>query len=244
MKIPGGAYSRLIHLHETHREAENVHPDTNVTNNLGSISIDSKPRSQSISRRSTSKSFSFGHSIPAPLGSPDPREISDALDIVEEATDKVTSTQKKASIGRLFHLNKPETFVLVLGSITAVMHGIIFPLYGILISIAIKMFYEPPEELLKDSRFWASMFAVLGACTFVLIPIEYFLFGLAGGKLVERIRSMTFQSIMCQEINWFDKPEHSRCVFNLFPHFEVGKKNLSCCIKKYPLILLFRDLQL
>ncbi|KAG0543124.1 hypothetical protein BDA96_02G163000 [Sorghum bicolor] len=209
MKIPGGAYSQLIHLHETQQEAENVHPDMKVTNSFGFRSIDSKPRSQSISRRSTSKgSFSFGHSIPAPVGSPDPMETSDAPDI-GEATDKVTSSQKKASIGRLFHLNKPETFVLALGSITAVMHGIMFPIYGILISTAIKVFYEPPEELLKDSRFWASMFAVLGACTFVLIPTEYFLFGLAGGKLVERIRSMTFQSIMRQEINWFDKPEHS-----------------------------------
>ncbi|CAD6225495.1 unnamed protein product [Miscanthus lutarioriparius] len=171
MKIPGGAYSQLIHLHETQQEAENVHPDMKITNSFGSRSIDSKPR--------------------------------------KEATDKVSSSQKKASIGRLFHLNKPETFVLALGSITAAMHGIMFPIYGILISTAIKVFYEPPEELLKDSRFWASMFAVLGACTFVLIPIEYFLFGLAGGKLVERIRSMTFRSIMRQEINWFDKPEHS-----------------------------------
>jgi ATP-binding cassette subfamily B (MDR/TAP) protein 1 len=217
MKIPGGAYSQLIHLHETQQEAENVHTDMKITNSFGSRSIDSKPRSQSISRRSTSIVSSFGHSIPAPFGSPDPMEISDAPDI-EEATDKVTSSQKKASIGRLFHLNKPETFVLALGSITAAMHGIMFPIYGILISTAIKVFYEPPEELLKDSRFWASMFVVLGACTFVLIPIEYFLFGLAGGKLVERIRSMTFRSIMRQEINWFDKPEHSRCVFNLFPH--------------------------
>jgi len=217
MKIPGGAYYQLIHLHETQQEAENVHNDMKITNSFGSRSIDSKPRSQSISRRSTSIVSSFGHSIPAPFGSSDPMGISDAPDI-EEATDKVTSSQKKASIGRLFHLNKPETFVLALGSITAAMHGIMFPIYGILISTAIKVFYEPPEELLKYSRFWASMFVVLGACTFVLIPIEYFLFGLAGGKLVERIRSMTFRSIMRQEINWFDKPEHSRCVFNLFPH--------------------------
>jgi ATP-binding cassette, subfamily B (MDR/TAP), member 1 len=56
------------------------------------------------------------------------------------------------------------------------------------------------------------MFVALGACAFVLIPVEYFLFGLAGGKLMERVRSLTFQSLMCQEINWFDKPEHSRCV--------------------------------
>ncbi|KAF8670746.1 hypothetical protein HU200_050411 [Digitaria exilis] len=210
MKIPEGAYSQLIHLQETRQEEESVDPDMIVTNGFGSTSISNKPRSQSISRRSTSKgSSSFGHSgrhsFPAPLGLPDPMEFSEGPDV----EDTITSAPKKAPIGRLFALNKPEVFVLALGSITAAMHGVIFPLYGTLISTAIKVFYEPPGELLKDSRFWASMFAVLGACAFVLIPVEYFLFGLAGGKLVERVRSLTFQSVMRQEINWFDKPEHS-----------------------------------
>ncbi|KAK3160969.1 hypothetical protein QOZ80_1BG0069580 [Eleusine coracana subsp. coracana] len=210
MKTPEGAYSQLIHLQETRQETEspNADPDMIVTN--------SKEKSHSISRRSISKgSSSFGrssrHSFPATIGLPDPVEFGDAPGI-EETTDKKTkviSSRKKAPIGRLFFLNKPEGFVLALGSITAAMHGVIFPIYGILISTAIKVFYEPPDVLLKDSRFWASMFVVLGACAFVLIPIEYFLFGLAGGKLVERIRSMTFQNIMRQEINWFDKPEHS-----------------------------------
>ncbi|TVU33976.1 hypothetical protein EJB05_15795 [Eragrostis curvula] len=205
MKIPEGAYSQLIHLQETGQEAESytVEPDMIVTNGFGSRS-----------RRSTSKgSSSFGHSsrhsFPAPLVRPDPLEFSDAVDTEGETTAQVAISRKKAPISRLFYLNRPEAFVLALGSITAAMHGVIFPIYGTLISTAIKVFYEPPEVLLKDSRFWASMFAVLGACAFFLIPIEYFLFGLAGGKLVERVRSMTFQSIMRQEINWFDKPEHS-----------------------------------
>nr|CAB3477292.1 unnamed protein product [Digitaria exilis] len=165
MKIPEGAYSQLIHLQETRQEEESVDPDMIVTNGFGSTSISNKPRSQSISRRSTSKgSSSFGHSdrhsLPAPLGLPDPMEFSEGPDV----EDTITSTPKKAPIGRLFALNKPEVFVLALGSITAAMHGVIFPIYGTLISTAIKVFYEPPGELLKDSRFWASMFAVLGAC--------------------------------------------------------------------------------
>ncbi|PWZ34481.1 ABC transporter B family member 11 [Zea mays] len=214
-KIPEGAYSQLIHLQETRQGAEfsSVDPDIVLTNGIGSRSINSKPRSQSISRRSTSKgSSSFGHSgrhsFPAPLGLPDPMELNGSPD-VEETVDKTSRAPKKAPLGRLLYLNKPEALVLALGSITAAMHGVIFPIYGTLISTAIKVFYEPPADLLKDSRFWASMFVALGACAFVLIPVEYFLFGLAGGKLVERVRSLTFQSIMRQEISWFDKPEHS-----------------------------------
>jgi ATP-binding cassette, subfamily B (MDR/TAP), member 1 len=221
MKIPGGTYSQLVHLQETRQEAEspNVDPDMIETNGFDSRSLNSKERRQSISGRSISNgSSSFGRSgrrsFPATLGLPDPMELGDAPNIEEDPTGKVTnvvSGRKKAPISRLFYLNKPEAFVLALGSLTAAMHGVIFPIYGTLISTGIKVFYEPREVLLKDSRFWASMFVVLASCAFLLIPIEYFLFGLAGGKLVERIRSMTFQSVMRQEINWFDKPEHKVC---------------------------------
>uniref|UniRef100_A0A0E0C374 MDR-like ABC transporter n=1 Tax=Oryza meridionalis TaxID=40149 RepID=A0A0E0C374_9ORYZ len=215
MKKPEGAYAQLIQLQGAQQDAEvhNDDPDMIISSDSGSRSINVKPRSQSTSfRRSITKGSSFGHSgrhpIPAPLDFPDPMEFKDDLGM-EETTDKVPRGQKKASISRLFYLNKPEAFVLVLGSVTAAMHGLMFPIFGILISSAIKMFYEPPSELLKDSRFWASMFVVVGASAFVLIPTEYFLFGLAGGKLVERIRSLAFRSVMHQEINWFDKPEHS-----------------------------------
>ncbi|EMS62269.1 ABC transporter B family member 4 [Triticum urartu] len=210
---PEGAYSQLIHLQETLQvaEAPNVDPDAIIMeNSFGSRLFTRKPRSQGSSfRRSTSKGSSFGHSGTHPYPDPcDPMEFNNDQDL-EESADKISSDRKKAPIGRLFYLNKPEAPVLALGSIAAAMHGAILPVYGILISSAIKTFYEPPAELLKDSRFWASMFAMLGACALVLIPIEYFLFGLAGGKLVERIRSLTFRSVMHQDINWFDKPEHS-----------------------------------
>uniref|UniRef100_A0A453FA28 Uncharacterized protein n=1 Tax=Aegilops tauschii subsp. strangulata TaxID=200361 RepID=A0A453FA28_AEGTS len=38
---------------------------------------------------------------------------------------------------------------------------------------------------------------------------ELFLFGIAGGKLIERIRAMSFRSIVHQEVAWFDDPKNS-----------------------------------
>uniref|UniRef100_A0A0E0MXK0 MDR-like ABC transporter n=1 Tax=Oryza rufipogon TaxID=4529 RepID=A0A0E0MXK0_ORYRU len=179
MKKPEGSYCKLIHLQETRQEAvaPNDDPDMIIRNDFDSRIINSKTRSQNISfRKSTSKSSSFGHSGTHPFTSTcdlsDPMEVHDDQHI-KETTDKMSNCQEKASILRLFSLNKPEAFVLALGSITAAMHGVIFPVFGILVSSAIKMFYEPR------------------------------------GKLVERIRSLTFKSVMYQEISWFDKPENS-----------------------------------
>uniref|UniRef100_A0A453A809 ABC transporter B family member 4 n=1 Tax=Aegilops tauschii subsp. strangulata TaxID=200361 RepID=A0A453A809_AEGTS len=38
---------------------------------------------------------------------------------------------------------------------------------------------------------------------------EFLLFGIAGGKLIERIRALSFQSIVHQEVAWFDDPRNS-----------------------------------
>lgn len=81
---------------------------------------------------------------------------------------------------------------------------------GVLISSSIKSFYEPPHQLQQDSRFWTLMYVASGVASFISLPVEYFFFGVAGGKLVERVRSLSFESIVRQEISWFDKPSNTR----------------------------------
>ncbi|XP_020181559.1 ABC transporter B family member 11-like [Aegilops tauschii subsp. strangulata] len=118
-------------------------------------------------------------------------------------------TLQKAAAGRLFYLNKPELPFLLLGTIAASVHGIIFPLYGLLISGGLKSFYEPPDKMRKDSSFWALIFVVLGFASFIAIIAEYLLFAIAGGKLIERVRTLSFQNIVHQEVAWFDNPSNS-----------------------------------
>jgi ATP-binding cassette subfamily B (MDR/TAP) protein 1 len=117
---------------------------------------------------------------------------------------------RKVPLSRLISLNKPEMPVLLLGTLAVVVSGVIFPMLGVLISSSIKSFYEPPHQLQKDSRFWTLMYVASGVASFISLPVEYFLFGVAGGKLVERIRSLSFESIVHQEISWFDKPSNAR----------------------------------
>jgi ATP-binding cassette subfamily B (MDR/TAP) protein 1 len=116
----------------------------------------------------------------------------------------------KAPLGRLARLNKPEVPIILLGSLAAAVHGVLFPMFGVMIANAIKVFYAPPDKIRKDSNFWALMCVVLGILSIISIPAELFLFGIAGGKLIERIRSMSFQSIVHQEVAWFDDPKNSR----------------------------------
>ncbi|KAL3834874.1 hypothetical protein ACJIZ3_009610 [Penstemon smallii] len=222
IKDPEGAYSQLIRM----QEGNNKPLEISNNNKMGDqLSLDqmyrnlSKSSSQrtSMIRRSTSNGSSSRHSftlsydgVPAGIIG-----IKEAADQSTEDQDKdthdeiVLEKRKKVSIRRLAYLNKPELPYLLFGSLAAGAHGVIFPMFGLLLSTAIRIFFEPPHELRKDSRFWALMFFVLGLSTVLILPLQNSFFGIAGGKLIQRIRSLTFRKVVHQEISWFDDPANS-----------------------------------
>lgn len=207
---PDGAYSQLIRLQES-KEEEEQKPERHVS--------DSRSKSRSLSLKRSISRGSMGnssrHSLTLPIGMPGSVELLEGNDAnweedeKEQARDGDRKAPKKAPMGRLASLNKPEVPILVLGSLAAGVHGVLFPLFGLMISNAIKTFYEPPHQLKKDASFWGLMCVVLGIVSILSIPVEYFLFGVAGGKLIERIRALSFRSIVHQEVAWFDDPKNS-----------------------------------
>jgi ATP-binding cassette subfamily B (MDR/TAP) protein 1 len=122
---------------------------------------------------------------------------------------------KKAPIGRLFILNKPEAPILLLALIAAFVHGLLFPSFSIMMSGGIRTFYYPAHQLRKDSRYWALLCRLMAIISLVSIQLEFFLFGMAGGKLIERVRALSFKSIMHQEVSWFDDSSNSRFATHL-----------------------------
>ncbi|KAJ9135937.1 hypothetical protein P3X46_033057 [Hevea brasiliensis] len=127
----------------------------------------------------------------------------------EEKTMLEKKQPKQVPMRRLAHLNKPELPILLFGAIAAAIHGTVFPAFGVLLSTAIKVFYEPPNELKKDSKFWAAVYVGIGFIALLSISVQNYFFGIAGGKLIERIRSITFEKVVHQEISWFDDPANS-----------------------------------
>ncbi|KAL5227513.1 hypothetical protein ABZP36_015778 [Zizania latifolia] len=207
VKNPHGAYSQLIRLQENREEEEQKldHPVSNSRSKSRSLSL-----MQLISRGSAGNSSR--HSLTLPFGLPGSVELLNGNDPnVMELTDQGGDgeVQNKAPIGRLASLNKPEVPILLLGSLAAGVLGVLYPMFGVMISSAVKTFFEPADKLKKDANFWGLMCVVLGITSIVSIPVEYFMFGIAGGKLIERVRALSFQSIVHQEVAWFDDPKNS-----------------------------------
>ncbi|GAU19631.1 hypothetical protein TSUD_383270 [Trifolium subterraneum] len=188
IKDPFGAYSQLISLQEGTMEAKESH-NSETDESKNSFNLDSH-----VTRTSFEKSISQGSS-----------RTNDDF----ESSELDNVKWQKVSIKRLAKLNKPEVPVLLLGSIAAAVHGVIFPIAALFLSLAVNTFYEPPEKLRKDSEFWSLLSLGLGFITLVAISVQNYLFGISGGKLIERIRSLTFNKVVHQEISWFDHPSNS-----------------------------------
>ncbi|KZV40214.1 hypothetical protein F511_27600 [Dorcoceras hygrometricum] len=182
-----GAYSQLIRLQEVNKDSEADEKEkSDVIVDSGKMSSQRMPSfKRSISKGSSGR----GHS--------------------NVDSHKKSDKPAKVPIRRLAYLNKPELPVLLVGAVFAVINGAILPLFGILISEVIKAFFETPHKLRKDSRFWALMFVVLGVVSFIAYPARTYLFGVAGNKLIRRIRLKCFQKVVNMEVSWFDEPEHS-----------------------------------
>jgi len=148
---------------------------------------------------SSRHSFSLSSGLPTGASVPD-----------NEGDDPLLERQaQEVSLLRLASLNKPEIPVLLIGCLAAIANGVILPIFGVLISSVVKTFYEPVDEMKKDSKFWALMFVVLGVASLLVIPARAYFFSVAGCKLIQRIRVICFEKVVNMEVGWFDEPSNS-----------------------------------
>ncbi|XVF40227.1 hypothetical protein PTKIN_Ptkin01aG0094700 [Pterospermum kingtungense] len=218
IRDPEGAYSQLVRLQEGATEGEGARgkeaEKSDTTSDINKAITRSGSRSlslslrRSISRNSSSsrQSFTYNFGLPGPLNFCETEEAG----IESSVRDEIDIERRKSvSIKRLASLNKSEAPVLLVGSFAAAVNGLVFPIFGFLFSSVIKSFFEPPHKLLKDARMWALCYVGLGLIVLLVGPVQNYFFGVAGGKLIQRIRSFTFEKVVHQNISWFDDPANS-----------------------------------
>ncbi|EPS57553.1 hypothetical protein M569_17264, partial [Genlisea aurea] len=196
-----GPYSQLIRL-------QNEKPDITVDSSRHS-SRRMSHHLRSISRGSSEigNSSRHHHSLAIALGLPTTSTLG-----VADSTSELPETSVKpqrVSVARIAELNKPEIPILLGGAVAAILNGAILPIYGLLLSNAISIFYKSPHELRKGSRVWSLAFVALGAASLLAFPARAYLFGIAGNRLIKRIRLMCFEKVVNMEIAWFDEADHS-----------------------------------
>ncbi|KAK4361630.1 hypothetical protein RND71_020582 [Anisodus tanguticus] len=220
IKDPDEAYSQLVQMQQKNKHVKNTKgkeiEHSNSQKRLSySKNVSGRSRRFSISgRNSVSKGSSCRFSLAYDLG------VSGIVDFHEnirrddnaESSEYIVDSKKNVSTQKLMslaYLNMPEFPIMLVGTVAAAINGMVFPVFGLLVSIIIKIFYESHHELRKDSRFWALMFVVIGIVVMIVSPLQNYAFGVAGAKLIQRVRSITFAKLVYQEISWFDDPANS-----------------------------------
>ncbi|KAL9141817.1 hypothetical protein ABFS82_14G129600 [Erythranthe guttata] len=209
LEDPEGAYSLLIRLQEENRDEghddghEKLEKSSDITILDSGRYSSSKKMSfvRSISQGSSGKGNSFHRSLS--------NKIVGVAPDISELEKSENEKPPKVPLRRLAYLNKPEVPFLMGGALSALVNGAIMPTFGILIAGVIKTFFETPDKLRKDSKFWAIIFVVLGAISLIAYPSRTYLFGVAGNRLIKRIRLLCFEKVVNMEVGWFDESEHS-----------------------------------
>jgi ATP-binding cassette subfamily B (MDR/TAP) protein 1 len=123
---------------------------------------------------------------------------------------KKAKTNPKFSMWRVFKLNKDEFLQTMMGVWFSGISGAIFPMLSFLLSSMIQLFYDSdPQNIRKQSIFWASMFACIAAASGLAQSGKIMCFTITGENLTARLRKLSFKSILRQEIAWFDDEKNS-----------------------------------
>ncbi|XP_063069028.1 bile salt export pump [Engraulis encrasicolus] len=115
-----------------------------------------------------------------------------------------------APVGRILKYNSSEWPYLLIGSLGAAINGSVNPMYAVLMSQVIGSFgLEDPEQTKKEINGICLVFVAVAGISFVSQFLQGFSFAKSGELLTRRLRKMGFQSILKQDIGWFDDPKNS-----------------------------------
>ncbi|CAB3398373.1 unnamed protein product [Caenorhabditis bovis] len=116
----------------------------------------------------------------------------------------------RANLLRIMKYARPEYCLMLIGTVAALLHGMVMPAFSLFFSQIIEVFSNPDrEQMVEDGHFWALMFLVLAAFQGTTMFLQCSLFGIASERLTMRIRSKVFRNVLRQDATYFDMPTHA-----------------------------------
>ena len=128
----------------------------------------------------------------------------------DRSLERPSSRVNKYSTKRWLKFMDKDLLYLLIGSVAATVFGLGVPFYAIIYGEYIQVLeYMNVEDLVTDTETMAKAFIQLSVLVSVSYFISAFMLGLASERLITKVRSFAFKSILSQELSWFDEPEQS-----------------------------------
>ncbi|XP_012936337.1 ATP-dependent translocase ABCB1 isoform X2 [Aplysia californica] len=114
-----------------------------------------------------------------------------------------------APFSRLLKMNAPEWHFILLACFGSIINGGVQPAFAVIFSEILKVFSDTPSEQERLIKIYALIFVGIGVVSLVTMFIQGYFFGKSGEKLTTRLRNHTFQSMLKQDIAWYDDHKNS-----------------------------------
>ncbi|OUM56709.1 hypothetical protein PIROE2DRAFT_18558, partial [Piromyces sp. E2] len=108
---------------------------------------------------------------------------------------------------RFFSYNKPVWWANVIGIFGSIINGSIQPCYAFLLASALDAFNKQGDELLKGGKFWALVFVGFSVLNFFSYYFQIGGYTISGEYLSCTFRKLMYESIIQQEVGFFDTNE-------------------------------------
>ena len=108
-------------------------------------------------------------------------------------------------IGTILALNKPELVYILIACMFSFAGAALSPIFGIFFGEMVEVFALSEDEIRDEAKFWAGMFGVLGASVCTCVAIESWALAESGSRLTERLRFLSFEAMIKQDMSFFDQ---------------------------------------
>uniref|UniRef100_A0A8K9URQ3 ATP-binding cassette sub-family B member 5 n=1 Tax=Oncorhynchus mykiss TaxID=8022 RepID=A0A8K9URQ3_ONCMY len=123
----------------------------------------------------------------------------------EEDPEKKPDEAPDIPFTRILALNKPEWPYMLVGTLSSLVGGAVYPCVAIIFAKIIGVFSEvDPEVKRQKTMMFSLLFLLIGGVAFVTYFLKGYMFGKSGELLTMRLRRQVFHAMMRQEIGWFD----------------------------------------
>ncbi|GLJ10640.1 hypothetical protein SUGI_0132270 [Cryptomeria japonica] len=120
---------------------------------------------------------------------------------------------KPVPLSRIKNMQKPEFAVLFIGLFHALHAGAIISIFPLILGQALQVYFDnDPKKMRTKVSYLCLALVGLGIGCIISMTGQHGFCNWAGTKLTARVRERLFQSILKQEVAWFDQEENGRGV--------------------------------
>ncbi|KAJ7166952.1 P-loop containing nucleoside triphosphate hydrolase protein [Mycena filopes] len=142
-----------------------------------------------------------------------------SLESSSAGTDRPAASQvleRPATLGlfdlfwKLTMLNRASWNKYLVGSVFAILNGMVYPAYSVIYSKGIVAFSEPDPHVRRHLADRTALYMFLVAiASALIIAMQNYLFGSAAASFTAKLRALLFRAVLGQEIQFFDKESNN-----------------------------------